>query len=151
MKKLLLLFVMVLLSMVTNAADKIEIDGIYYSLSTGETNTATVNSKPNNEKYSGEVIIPAAVTYNGVTYDVTAIGAYAFDGCSGLTLVDIPNSVTSIGKYAFNYCIGLTSVDIPNSVITIGAYSFSQCNGLTSVLIPNSVTDIGAYAFEFCI
>ena len=81
---------------------------------------------------------------------VTSIGAYAFDGCSGLTAVNIPNSVTSIGEYAFSYCSGLTAVNIPNSVTSIGESAFWDCSGLTSVNIPNSVTSIELYAFYRC-
>ena len=73
---------------------------------------------------------------------VTSIGYYAFDGCSGLTLITIPNSVTSIGIAAFGGCSSLTSVTIGNSVTSIGEGAFAGCSGLTSVTIPNSVTTI---------
>ena len=81
---------------------------------------------------------------------VTNIGEWAFGSCSGLTSVTIPNSVTSIGSYAFSYCSGLTSITIPKSVSSIGICTFRDCTSLTSVTIPNSVTNIGRYAFQRC-
>ena len=81
---------------------------------------------------------------------LTAIGSYAFFGCTGLTSIDIPNSVTSIGRLAFEGCTGLTSIDIPNSVTSIGRLAFFCCTGLTSIDIPNSVTGIGEQAFARC-
>ena len=81
---------------------------------------------------------------------VTAIGDWAFDGCSGLTSVVIPNSVITIGSGAFSYCSGLTSVVIGYGVTIIGSSAFSRCSGLTSVVIPNSVTTIGDSAFDGC-
>ena len=56
-------------------------------------------------EYSGNVVIPESVTYNGATYPVTSIGDGAFVHCTGLTSVTMPNSVTSIGSGAFNDCI----------------------------------------------
>ena len=47
------------------------------------------------------VTIPLTVTNNSKTYNVTAIGANAFNGYSSLTSVSISDSVTSIGNYAF--------------------------------------------------
>lgn len=64
---------------------------------------------------------------------VTSIGGGAFQSCSGLTSVTIPNSVTSIGLSAFYECSGLTSVTIGNSVTSIGYYAFYGCSGLTAI------------------
>ena len=81
---------------------------------------------------------------------VTTIDNSAFSNCSGLTSVTIPNSVTSIRRDAFYFCTGLTRVTIPNSVTSIGNFAFYFCSGLTSVTIPNSVTKIGIYTFASC-
>ena len=146
MKKQLLLFVMMLLPMVA-IADAVEIDGIYYNLIT-KAKAAEVTSSPN--KYQGSIVIPETVNYNNVTYSVTSIGYQAFQYCSGLTSITIPNSVTSIEEGAFCNCSGLTSVTIGNSVTSIGYQAFQGCFGLTSITIPNSVTSIGNYVFSGC-
>ena len=130
---------------ISSSAYDVEVDGIYYDIS--ET-TATVTYGDN--EYSGDIVIPESITYNGSKYSVTSIGDWAFYGCSGLTSVTIPNSVTSIGEYTFFGCSGLTSVTIPNSVTSIGDYAFYDCCSLTSITIPNSVTSIGDGAFSGC-
>ena len=80
---------------------------------------------------------------------VTSIGDYAFEFCSSLTSVTIPDSVTSIGDSAFCECLSLTSVTIPDSVTSIGSGTFADCS-LLSVMIPDSVTSIGSGAFAGC-
>ncbi len=98
------------------------------------------------EKVSGDLIIPDSID----KLPVKEIGKSAFDGCTGLTSVTIPDSVTRIGREAFNGCTGLTSIKIPDRVTYIGDYAFSGCEGLTSVTIPDSVTEIGVHAFSGC-
>ena len=101
-------------------------------------------------RYSGNLMIPESVVYEGNTYNVTSIGSYAFGKCSALTSVTIPNCVTSIGNGAFERCSGLTSIEIPNSVTFIGGSAFADCSSLSSVTIPNSVTSIDGGAFGNC-
>ena len=82
--------------------------------------------------------------------DVTEIGESAFQGCSSLTSINIPESVTKIGGWTFEDCSSLTSITIPESVTEIGWGSFKNCSSLTSITIPESVTKIGGYTFENC-
>ena len=94
---------------------------------------------------SVSLIIPSEI--NGK--QVTGIGGQAFEGCTGLENITIPDSVTEIGLEAFSGCTSLTNITIPDSVTSIGRYAFSGCTSLTSITIPNSVTSIGKYAFGF--
>ena len=105
------------------------------------------NSYSNNSQYVPSDLKTVVISNNS---GVTSIGDYAFNDCSGLTSITIPNNVTSIGIGAFYNCSGLTSITIPDSVTSIGDRAFYGCSGLTSVTIGNSVTSIGNYAFSGC-
>ena len=151
MKRILqktLLAIACLLCSITVFAEDFEVDGIYYYITSETEKTVEVTSRSGG--YTGSVVIPETVTYNGTTYSVTSINYEAFRECTGLTSVIIPNSVTWIGIGAFEGCTGLTSITIPNSVTSIGDYTFYGCTGLTSVTIPNSVTSIGERTFGYC-
>ena len=151
MKKLFVFLFSLILSVLFStsaSAYDVKIDRICYNLHS-EDKTAEVTSRE--YRYAGDVVIPSSITVEGKEYTVTSIGFRAFEGCSDLTSVTIPNSVTSIGRSAFSWCTGLTSVTIPNSVTSIGYSAFNGCTGLTSITIPNSVTSIGGFAFNKCI
>lgn len=81
---------------------------------------------------------------------VSAIGDYAFSGCSMLAAIDIPGSVVSVGDYAFRGCSALRRAVIPEGVISIGPSAFFDCSLLNRVDIPSTVESIGSFAFERC-
>ena len=125
------------------------VDGIRYYYTNEDDDEVSVTYSSSG-KYSGNIVIPSTVTYNGKQYTVTKIGTGAFRDCTGLTAVTLPNAMTSIGRNAFRDCTGLTTVTISNSVTSIGSYAFYGCTGLTEVTIPNAMTDIGGWAFTYC-
>ena len=125
------------------------VDDIWYYYTNEDDDEVGVMYSKSGE-YSGDVVIPSTVTYNGKQYTVTSIGSKAFSGCTRLKKVTIPNSVTNIGDNAFSECRGLKAVTIGNSVTSIGSGAFTYCSYLTEVTIPNSVTNIGDKAFYYC-
>ncbi|MBQ3623065.1 MAG: leucine-rich repeat domain-containing protein [Bacteroidaceae bacterium] len=135
--------------MVAIAQTTATVDGITYEFIT-KAKLATV-VKSASGSYTGNIVIPETVKYDGVAYSVTTIGVGAFSGCTGLTSITIPNSVTTIGSGAFSCCSGLTSVTIPNGITTIETGTFEYCHGLTSITLPEGLTTIGYWAFYQCI
>ena len=109
------------------------VDDIWYYYTNEDDDEVGVMYSKSGE-YSGDVVIPSTVTYNGKQYTVTSIGSKAFSGCTRLKKVTIPNSVTNIGDNAFSECRGLKAVTIGNSVTAIGGWAFSYCTGLTTVV-----------------
>ena len=98
-------------------AENFTVDGIHYVI--GENNTVAVTfygdyslAVPDEYEYTGSVIIPEVVTYQGVTYNVASIGNSAFYGCTDLKSITIPNSITEIGFSAFTFCSNLTEITV---------------------------------------
>lgn len=152
--KQLFITVFALLSCLSaNAQYYVETGGIHYELYP-ESHTASVIStnywNPISSEYSGDIVIPKAITYNGEGFRVTQIAGNAFSGCQNLTSIAISDNITTIGRYAFKGCTGLTELTIPNSVTTINIYAFSGCTGLANVTIGTGVKQIGSYVFQGC-
>ena len=111
------------------------------------------------EDSSGNLV--ARTRYNIATYDpstkeslkkyqnkyATEVGSNAFEYCSALTSIDLPNA-TRIGERAFYSCSVLTSVNLSNAT-SIGDDAFQDCSALTSIDLSNA-TSIGDSAFFSC-
>lgn len=98
--------------------------------------------------YGTEGTITAASIKSEIGGDsVTAIGEKAFDRCTNLARVELPDSIKTIGEYAFSSCSSLENIALPNSIESIGCCAFLNCP-ITSITLPNSLTDLGIDAFR---
>ena len=129
-----------------NIGKELEVDGVRYKI--GENKTVSVIAKA--EKYTGDILIPEKVEYDGSDYTVVSIAQSAFEGCVNITSVKFPNTLTKIYESAFEGCAGLSAIDLPNSLRKIDDAAFYGCSGLKNLVIPEGVTFIGRGAFSRC-
>lgn len=149
MKKILILIVTLFFNVTIWATYDFEVDGIYYNFL--QDNEVEVTNKTSRELvYSGEIVIPANVTYNGKNYHVISIGERAFWSIkenSSLTSVTIPEGVISIGDFAFHNCTALTSITIPNSIKRIGTSVFESTPWYAN--LPDGVFYVGKILYSY--
>lgn len=157
-KKMLIIFAFILIAIiiapnVVNATvgDTFIVDEITYTVLTEEEGNNTIEVSSYNRANSPvNLVLDPTVENNGITYSVIAIGEYAFQFCTSLESIEIPNSVKSIEMLSFANCTSLKNIKIPNSVRKIGNSAFSSCTSLEYIEIPNSVKTIEQSAFGYC-
>lgn len=98
-----------------------------------------------------DVVIPATITYDGSTWNVTGINNSAFVG-SSITSVSGGENITSIGVSAFQACSNLTFIgNLLDKVTNIPSKAFYNCTALTGEITLNAaITNIGESAFYQC-
>lgn len=72
--------------------------------------------------YSGDIIIPASIIYNDMTFSVTGIEYDAFNNCSELMSIQIPSGVQSLPNSLFSGAMNLKKVIIDggNNPLIVG-------------------------------
>lgn len=94
----------------------------------------------------GDVTIPSSIN----TLPVYGIDSRAFEGCTNITSVIMPNSIVNMGSGAFERCFKLKSVSFSANLTDISGAAFSHCTNLQYITLPTRVTSIGASAFSYC-
>lgn len=109
------------------------------------------------EVYDGVTQIPptafnscSMIEYVSIPNSVQTIGEGAFMRCSTLAEVAIGEGVTAIKREAFSDCLSLQIVTLPSSIKTIGASAFSGCGNLLFISLNEGLETIGSYAFYGC-
>ena len=108
-------------------------------------NTGTEQDSGQSNAALGEIAF--VLNEQGTSYTVTGIGTF-----TGTELVipatynDLP--VTAIQNNAFEHCTQLTSVELPENLY-IGDFAFSGCTGLKHITIPKGTTGL-TRAFDAC-
>lgn len=144
LKRLSAVLALVLLSILTAAAQEVTIDSLKYRLNPDDR-TASVSGYIQGIR---EAVIPATIKVDNVEYTIVKLDG--FNNCSSLTSITIPNSVTTLGDRCFNGCSSLTSIEIPESVTSLGDLCFSGCGSLTNITLPKSVTSLDDECFSHC-
>lgn len=85
----------------------------------------------------------------GQTAEALTIGESAFEGCSRIASIVLPERTEVIGAKAF-YNVSIRSIEFPTGVTTIGDYAFSK-SGLTTVKIPAGLEVLGTNVFDSCV
>ena len=125
--------------------------GLYYKIHGSDVHIVSENAtSPYNTQGGSNFTIQKTVTYGGNTYNVTKIGAHAFEN-RNIMSVNILADITEIGESAFigNYLLWSCYLR-GNGLTSIGKKAFYGCQSLRSLDIPESVTSIGEKAFGKC-
>ena len=124
-----------------------DVDGIIYAITS--ENTVTLIS---GEGAQGDYEIPQTVTFDGVTYTVTAIGDSAFKDNKDITQLTIPDNIEQIGANAFDGCSRLQTIYIGKGVREIGSKAFAnigtEASGLQVYCYPDVIPVTAIDAFE---
>ena len=79
----------------------------------------------------------------------TNVPSKAFNGCSALAKITLPNTLTTIGGYAFYACYGIPQLDLSNTALTtLENYALYQMRETTKFSLPDSISSIGTHAFS---
>lgn len=81
---------------------------------------------------------------------LTTIERYAFQSCSSLQEVILPEGLTTIGYAAFEQCLAIQKVEMPNTVTSLGAYAFNSCTNMESIHFSDGLTSINDWVCNDC-
>ncbi len=100
--------------------------------------------------YSGDLVIPEQISYNGRTYTVFSVDENAFAGSENLTSVSFPSTVLALSSCAFFGCSSLRQVTLPKGLLSISNCAFVGCASLQQVTLPRHAERVDSFSFYCC-
>lgn len=132
-------------------AYELEVNGVYIGILGTRIAYVTSRGEETSEPcYSGDVVVPEQVTYNGRVYNVTSVADNAFAGCDELTSVHLPPTVKAISPCAFIGCTSLRSINVPQSLNVITNAAFTACTSLQQISLPKRQELVDSLTFYCC-
>ena len=110
----------------------------------------------------GELIVPEGLVIDNYAFEgangltkislaalvIDTIPNYAFQNCTSLEEVVLPETIKTIGTQAFDGCISLKKVNLPEGLTEIKNYAFQNCTSLEEVVLPDTVETVGTFAWS---
>ena len=87
---------------------------------------------------------------DGILFNKDKTTLMIYPRCLQATSYTVPNTVTELDQHAFDGCTNLTSIILPDGLLGVGIYAFKDCTQLPSISIPSSVNDLHVTVFEGC-
>lgn len=144
-RKIVITLFALVVSVGTLFAEKVKIGALYYYLNEADK-TAQVTSENSNSPYWTTNIttatIPDSVIFQDESYSVVSIGQRAFDGCSNLSSIIIPDNIKEVEQYAFIGCSSAKKISVGNGVSIIYSGTFSGCTNVDTIEIGTGISII---------
>ena len=141
---------MMLMPMLAEADTYKTVNGVVYVLWKDASDNfkpkAYVDRSSKHKDLKGKVVIVDKVD----EYEVYKIYREAFEDCTGITSIELPNTIKEIGVEAFLGCSSMEYINIPSDVTVIEGATFYRCSSLKSVELPENLKEIGSGAFAHC-
>lgn len=106
------------------------VDGVTYT-QLGKESVGVILIEPvsidGNGRWISELVLPATIEHEGITYRLTEICSTGLSGSSWLRSIVIPDGVAAIRSYAFGNCRSLRKVTIPKDITNIDYGTFEWC------------------------
>lgn len=96
------------------------------------------------ENISGNISIPQKI--HGIP--TVRIALRAFEDCTQLESVVVPNSITRIGQYGFANCKNLKSISLAGSIEGLGINVFDNCTNLRNIYYEKNKDDWNNIVFD---
>ena len=105
--KRILMLIVVVLCCINSSAFDFEANGMYFNIISASDRTVSLTYKDDTfNTYSGDVVIPASVTYNGMEFTVENVDYRTFRDCKDLKSITLPKGLKNFGTINTDWGVG---------------------------------------------